>query len=309
MLNSFLTVGQQVVCLFIIVLVGFVLGKVGMINDKVSLGLSELVLYTVGPAMTIVSFQRPRDAEGLRNFFLTAALSLVIHGVSIALAHLLIRDPDDQKRRIFCFSVVMSNCGFLGYPLEEAILGPIGIFYGSAYTTIFSLVVWTYGLRLISGTKGRFPARKLLFNPGIIGVTVALILYLSEIRLPSLILTPLTYLSSLNTPVPMLVVGYQLSRVDFRSVLRSGFFWLSAALRLLIVPAVALALCLIIGLDRTVLIVVVIAASTPAAAMLTMMADKYSQEKALPAAVVAAETVLSVLTMPLVLGLAMVLAK
>jgi predicted permease len=55
--------------------------------------------------------------------------------------------------------------------------------------------------------------------------------------------------------------------------------------------------------------VVVIAASTPAAAMLTMMADKYSSEKALPAAVVAAETVLSVLTMPVIVGLAVALAK
>ncbi len=309
MLNSFLTVGQQVVYLFILVLVGYVLGRVKLVDDRVSLGLSELVLYVVGPAMTIVSFQRPRDAEGFRNFCLTIVAAAAIHLVSIALAHLIVRDPDDQKRRIFRFSVVMSNCGFLGYPLEQAILGPIGIFYGSAYTTVFSVVVWTYGLRLISGAKGRFPARKLLLNPGILGVTAALILYLAEIRLPDLLLTPLTYLSSLNTPVPMLVVGYQLSRVDFRAVLGSRSFWVASALRLLAVPAAALALGLALGLEQTVLIVVVIAASTPAAAMLSMMADKYSSEKALPAAVVAAETVLSVLTMPVIVGLAMALAK
>lgn len=308
MLDSFLTVGQQVVYLFVIVLVGYVLGKVGMINDRVSLGLSELMLYVVIPAMTVVSFQRPRETEGFRNFCCVAVLAVVIHLVSIAIAHLVVRDPDDQKRRIYRFSVVMSNCGFMGFPLEEAMLGPIGIFYGSAYSAVFNVVGWTYGLRLISGAKGRPSARSLLLNPGILGIAVALALYLPGIRLPGLLLTPLTYLSSLNTPVPMLVVGYQLSRVDFRAVLGSASFWLAAALRLLAVPAAALALCLALGLNREVLTVIVIAASTPAAALLTMMANKYSQEKALPSAVVAAETVLSVLTMPVMVGLAMALA-
>lgn len=308
MLDSFLTVGQQVVYLFVIVLVGYVLGKTGTINDRVSLGMSELVLYVVGPSMTIVSFQRPRDAESFRNFCLTIAAAAVIHLVSIALAHLVIRDPDDQKRRIYRYSVVMSNCGFLGYPLEEAILGPIGIFYGSAYVVVFSIVAWTYGLRVISGEKGRMSPRSLLLNPGILGVAIAMALYLPEIRLPGLLLTPLTYLSALNTPVPMLVVGYQLSRVNFRTVLYSRSFWLATALRLVVVPAAALGLCLALGLGREVLAVIVIASSTPAAAMLTMMANKCHLDSSLPSAVVAAETVISVLTMPVIVGLAMALA-
>ena len=307
--HSFLTVGQQVVYLFVIALVGLVLGKTKIINDRVSLGMSELVLYVVSPAMTIVSFQRPREAEGLRNFCLTLAVSLAIHLVSIALAHLIIREPDEQKRRIYRFSVVLSNCGFLGYPLEEAILGPIGIFYGSAYVVVFNLVAWTYGLRLISGARERLPLRKLCLNPGILGVVIAMILYLGNISLPNLLLTPLTYLASLNTPLPMLVVGYQLSRVDFRKLLGSGSFWLAAAVRLLVVPAAALGLCLALGVDRNVLILAVIASSTPAAAMLSMMADKHSSEKALPSAVVATETVLSVLTMPVLVGLALTLVK
>ena len=308
MLDSFLTVGQQVIYLFVIVCVGYVLGKTGLMNDKVSLGMSNLMLYVVVPAMTIVSFQRPREAEGFRNFCIVIVLAFAIHLISIAIAHLLVRDRDDQRRRIFRYSVVLSNCGFMGFPLEEAMLGPIGIFYGSAYTAVFNIVGWTYGLRLISGAKGKLSPRSLLLNPGILGVVIALALYLPGIRLPGLLLTPLTYLSALNTPLPMIIVGYQLSRVDFRSVLGSGSFWLATALRLLVVPAAALALCLALRLDRSVLIVIVIAASTPPAALLTMMANKYSDESALPAGVVAAETVLSVLTMPLVVGLAMALA-
>lgn len=308
MLDSFLTVGQQVVYLFVIVLVGYVLGRVKLMNDAVSLGMSNLVLFVVNPAVTIFSFQRPREAEGFRNFCLVIVLAAAIHLVSIAIAHLCIRDADADRRSIYRFSVVMSNCGFMGYPLEEAMLGPIGIFYGSAYSAVFSLVIWTYGLRLISGAKGRISLRALVLNPGIIGLTIALSLYLSQIRLPGLVLTPLSYLSALNTPVPMLIVGYQLSKVDFRAVFRSGSFWLATALRLLVVPAAALALGLAAGLERGVLTVLVIAASTPPAAMLSMMANKYSREKALPAAVVAAETVLSVLTMPVIVGLAMTLA-
>ena len=76
MLDSFLTVGQQVVYLFVIVLVGYVLGRVKLVNDTVSLGMSDLMLFVINPAVTIVSFQRPREAEG----FLYLVSSLGVTG-------------------------------------------------------------------------------------------------------------------------------------------------------------------------------------------------------------------------------------
>ena len=59
MLQSFLTVGQQILTLYLLLVVGFVLGKVKLLDDRASVALSSLVMYVVSPCMMVVAFQRP----------------------------------------------------------------------------------------------------------------------------------------------------------------------------------------------------------------------------------------------------------
>ena len=47
MLQSFLTVGQQIITLYLLMVVGFVLGKAKLLDDRGSVALSTLVMYVV----------------------------------------------------------------------------------------------------------------------------------------------------------------------------------------------------------------------------------------------------------------------
>lgn len=87
MLESVWTVGQQVLILFILAGVGFVLGKAKMIGEQFSRSSSQLVMYVVSPCMMIVAFQRSFEKEGFRNFCMVLLLALVIHLAGIAMAH------------------------------------------------------------------------------------------------------------------------------------------------------------------------------------------------------------------------------
>lgn len=44
-----------------------------------------------------------------------------------------------------------SNCGFRAFPLIAAVLGEIGVFYGSAFVGMFNLSLWTQGRALLLG--------------------------------------------------------------------------------------------------------------------------------------------------------------
>lgn len=98
MLQSFLTVGQQIITLYLLLVVGFVLGKVKILDDRASTAMSNLVMYVVSPCMMIVAFQRPLERETLRNFGLVTGVSLLLHVVFIVVAVLLIRDGDTQQQ-------------------------------------------------------------------------------------------------------------------------------------------------------------------------------------------------------------------
>ena len=126
MLQSFLTVGQQILTLYLLLVVGFVLGKVKLLDDRASVALSSLVMYVVSPCMMVVAFQRPLEHTALHNFGVVTGVSAVLHVVFIAAAMLLIRDRDRERQNCLRFAAVFSNCGFMGYPLMAALLGSIG---------------------------------------------------------------------------------------------------------------------------------------------------------------------------------------
>lgn len=283
MIESFLSVGTQVLILFLMIGTGFVLGKLHLITHKGAVSMSNLLMYVVSPCILIVVFQRPLETETFHNFWVALLAALVIHGINILVSELVVRDRDPMRKSFFRFSAIFSNCGFMAVPLQTAILGSLGVFYGSAYLLVFTVLTWTLGIQLVKGGKMAFSWRTLLMNPGVVGVAIAMVLYLLQITLPEIILSPITYLSDMNTPLPMVVIGYQLSQADFRR---------------------ALGVCMLMRLDSGVTLAVVIAASTPPAALLGMFAAKFDKDVSLAPSLVAVQTLLSMITMPLVLGLA-----
>ena len=131
MIHSFLTVAQQVLILFALMAVGFVLGKVRLMDERGSLAMTNLVMYAVSPAMMVVAFQRDRKAADLRNFMICLQLAVDVHAIAILISRLLLRGTDGTSG-LLRFGTVFSNCCFMGYPLMMAILGSVGVFYGSA---------------------------------------------------------------------------------------------------------------------------------------------------------------------------------
>ena len=303
MLQSFLTVGQQIITLYLLLVVGFVLGKVKILDDRASTAMSNLVMYVVSPCMMIVAFQRPLERETLRNFGLVTGVSLLLHVVFIVVAVLLIRDGDTQRQGDLRFAAVFSNCGFIGYPLMAAMLGSIGIFYGSAYVIVFTVLTWTWGVYAVTGDRSQ-----LRLEPGVISVAAAMALYLCRITVPEMLMVPVRYLSELNTPVPMLVVGYQLSHADFRRALRGASAWVTLVLRLVVLPLVSLGICLALRVPHDLTLVLLIAASAPPAALLSMFAARFGKDTELASSLVSVQTAISAVTMPVMVGLAELLA-
>ena len=121
--------------------------------------------------------------------------------------------------------------------------------------------------------------------------------------LPEVVNAPVNALAALNTPIPMVIIGYHLSRAKLAPVLRDGRTWLAAAERLIVVPLAALALGLLCGMDGTALLAAMVALCPPTAAICTMFAARCQQDTALSVSLVSLSTLLSIFTMPLLIVL------
>lgn len=302
-LDNFLTIGQQVLVLFILIAVGFVCGKKGVITEHASKVMTDIVLYVVTPCVMVSAFQRDFSMETLGNIGIAALTAGVIIGASIVLCRLVFRSKDINRKKVLQFAVIFSNCGFMSLPLQKQLLGDDGWFFGSIFVAMFNIIVWTYGLVDMSGDKKQLSIKKIALNPGIIGAVAAIILFVLPFQLPPIIAQPITHLSNLNTPVPMLIIGYYLSKANFRKAFTDGGAYLASLFRLIIIPFAAAFVMLALHLDKTMVIAFTIASAAPTAATTTMFAAKFNRDVELSVSVVTLTTVLSLITMPLIVSI------
>lgn len=301
-LSNFLIIGQQVLVLFILIAVGFLCGKKNIINERASKAMTDIVLYAVTPCVMISAFQREFSVETLGQILIAALAASMILTASILVSRLIFRDRDESRRKVTQFAVIFSNCGFMSLPLQKELLGDDGWFFGSIFVAVFNIFVWTYGLVDMSGDKKQLSIKKLVFNPGLLGVAVAVVLFVCRVRLPELILQPVGHLANLNTPLPMLIIGFYLSQADLKKAFTNGKSYIAMAVRLIGIPLAAALVMTLCGLNKTMIIAFTIACAAPTAATTTMFAAKFNRDVEQSVGIVAASTLISIITMPLVVS-------
>lgn len=304
MIENFITVGTQVLELFILIAIGFLCGKTKMLNEKAVKSITDIVLYIVCPCVIVQNFIRPFDSEMLGGLLTAAGAALCIHILSIAIAMLVFHDKVPQKNRVYRFALIFSNCGYMSLPMQQAILGSDGVFFGAVYIVVFNIVMWTFGVWLSSGDGKSVSVKKILLNPCIIGMAVGVVIFLASIPVHPIIAQPITFMANLNTPLPMMVVGYYLSQSKILDAFKDGKGFICELFRLIVVPVLAFGGMMLCGIRGTVLISCVIAASAPVAAATTMFAAKFDNDAKLSVNLVTLSTLLSVITMPLIVGFA-----
>ena len=314
MIESFITVVQQVIILFVLISIGFGLTKKKLFSEKTIAELTTFILYLVTPCVIIESFNRPFDADMLNAFLLSFLAAIVVHVLSIFIAFLFIRDRDKNAQTIFRFGVVFSNCAFMALPLQQALLGSEAVFYGSSFIAVFNLFVWTHGYGIMKTdpeNKGQKKSGQMIFsqliktllNPGIASVFLGLFLFLTSTKLPFFIQKPIQYLAALNTPLPMIVIGFYVASVKDFSILKDKKMFLASFLRLIFIPLLSLVLFYAVGIRGLLLSSLIISASTPVGATLVMFSIKFNKDAKKAGAFVAFTTLVSVLTMPIIIAL------
>ncbi len=303
MLEQMLAIASQVVILFILIGVGFACGKTKLFNDDSISGLTAFMLNIVTPAAIIDSFCREFRPELLRGLLLVLGAALFVHILGIVLGRLLIRDKNVSAERMLRFGAVFSNCGYMGLPLLNAVVGSIGVFYGAGYIVIFTLMAWTYGLVAVSGDKREISLKKLVTNPGIIGSVAGLVIFLCSVNLPEVVYAPIHYLGALNTPVPMVIVGYHLSKADLKAMWKKASYYMASFVRLILIPLVTFGVLYVAGMRGELLVSCILSASAPSAALVTMFAVRYKQDTQAASSMISMSTLLSLITLPLIIGL------
>lgn len=312
--NNLYTVFVQVVILAVIAAVGFFGDRAGFFTEKASRLCNDLLFYVVTPCVVINSFvTMPFTRENAAGFFTAFGCSAFYHTLAVVNSLLLFRKGDKDENAVYKYSIVYGNNGFMGLPLSFAVMqalsgsGETGVFYCSAAVAVFNVFCFTHGVWLMSG-GGRLDLKKLIINPGTLSVLIGLPLFFFNVKLPAVISSPITHIGNMNTPLAMIMLGTYFSHADLRAAFKKFSIYLSAAVKLVIVPVALILLFFAVGVRGDTLVVASVFCSVPTASNTVMFAAKYGKDTALASQVVGFSSFLSILTLPACVALAILLS-
>ena len=297
----FLILIRQILQMFLLAGIGFLLFRCGKITREGSRTIGNILIYVSLPAVIINGFLVERTAEHVYGLLWSAAASFVLLLVSVLVSHFVFR-----KDPVGAFASSFSNPGFFGIPLVIAALGEGAVFYAAPFIALLNIGQWTYGVSRLNGQpvlQGLQP-KKLIRAPFVIALLAGVALFALQLPLPEIISGGLRTVAGLNTPLAMFTVGIYLAQTDIPGMLKRKSLGLISAVRLLAIPLIALLLLWLLPESmqemRTVLL---ICAACPVGSNVAVYAQLYGKDYPYAVETVVLSTVLSLASIPLVMYL------
>ena len=245
------------------------------------------------------------------NFIVTALLSAVACIVLTVIvffitAPLTAKEKNDKTRGMMRFAMTFSNNGFLGIPLAMAVFGATHVVVSIVIilNILNNIIIFTLGLLLISGDKTKINFKKAFLNPVLIAFIVGLILNLVGIKnLIPQITTYSDHLKNIVTPLSMIILGIKLADVPFKSLFTSKSGYYVSAIKLIVVPILAVllgfALKLVFSLSNEIVMGFFIGFAMPTAGLATTFADQFNGDTKNSVIYTLGSTIFSVITIPI----------
>ncbi|MCH3949642.1 MAG: AEC family transporter [Acidaminococcus sp.] len=294
---------QQMIIFVIIMVVGAVARKHQILTPENQPQITKLVLNIAYPAIILSGVTG--DGPHMEGMELARAFGVIVAMLAILLicARILPKVMGFKKAEQGIVNVmfVFTNVGFMGVPMIDGIYGKDALIYMTVLLIPFNLLFFSYVIQTIKGGGERTPFQwKSLVNPGMISCFLAIILYLSNLKVPYIIAAAVRMIGSMTGPLAMMLLGSFLLDSDWKQIINRRIV-VFTIIKMLILP-IAVTLLLKQFVDNTYLLAVCMAAlATPSGNVIPLLAALYNKE-GYPVSVqgVAVTTGAAVVTMPVV---------
>ena len=297
---------EEIIKLFVIMFMGYAVVKAGLMKSSESKSVSVIMVYLVIPCVILNAFQVEYTPDVQKGLLLACAAAVAVHILFLLLTTILKKPLHlDVIERA---TIIYSNAGILVIPLVQELLGQDYVIYSSAYIAVQLILIWTHCKNMLC-EEDKLEWKKVLLNVNIISIIAGVVLFIFRIQLPSGAQDVLNMMNNMIGPLGMLLAGMVIAEIPLKTVFIRKRSYLSAALRLLVYPVFVLILMKIIqtfaGIQdsKQILLTVYLASITPACATVTSMAQLYDKDAAYSSSLYVLTTLLSIATMPVMVGL------
>jgi len=302
---------SQIFILAIVVLIGVVAAKLKVLTPDSKDMLSKVIFNISLPLMLFTNFLKLDATPRLliNSFTVLAIAGFVILFMLLAgwISSKVYGIPGSE-RAVFKVHSMFGNTIFLGFPLIRALYGEEGLLYATMFQLVSNILMWTVGVIVLTHSNGGSWKKSIMrvFNPNTVATITGLLFFIFSVKLPEILLKPLSELGSANTWLSMLYIGAMLAFTSVGGFLGKKSLYLISLNRLIIVPVLLIALFMLISLiigvspEKLVSSVIILEASMPCMATVVIMAREFGADDQQAVGNVFVSTILSILTLPLI---------
>ncbi|RHO86932.1 AEC family transporter [Ruminococcus sp. AF41-9] len=297
---------EQITELFLMIFMGFLIVKTGLLKDDDSKVLSKIVLYLIIPCVIINAFQVDYTMDTVKGLLIALAASVMLQIILLiiisAFGKLL------HLNEVEIASVYYSNSGNLIVPIVTFILGQEWVLYGCVFMSVQLVFLWTHCKKILS-REPSYDWKKIILNINMISIFIGVILFFTRIHLPEIIGNTLSAVGSMIGPASMFVTGMLFAGMNLKQIFANKRVYFISFLRLIAVPLFSLILLKISHLaslsadGNQIMLIVFLAVITPSASTVTQMCQVYGNDSRYASAINVVTTLFSIITMPLMVML------
>ncbi|MBQ3185691.1 MAG: AEC family transporter [Firmicutes bacterium] len=306
--------------LFAILFTGYFLRKINFIDDKMNNSVNKLIVYFAYPCLIVHNIGNiDMSGKVITSFMLAFGLSLAffyLYG-AVAFGYAKGRHFPEEDSPILEFAMTTPNNGFMGFPVTLLFFGEFGMLLMLAHNAAMNFFIFTYCIKLLrrneEGTRKATPGRffkatlRFLLNPNILALLIGFILSLLGGLLPEAVDEYLVYIGNISTPMAMIFIGSTLTAYSFKDIIKSKVIIETSIVKLLIMPAVTLAIVYFLPIAPIIKCVVVLGACFPTAATVPMLSEQEGHDPGAGSKALFLSTVASIVTVPVIIKLLMML--
>ena len=287
---------RQIVQMFLLAGLGFLLFKGKKIDQAGSRTLGNIMIYLGLPCVIFKGFLVENTREHTVGILLSGGCAAVLLLLSIVISRLFFRrDP------IAAFAGAFANPGFFGIPLILASVGYDAVFYVACFVAFLNIGQWTYGVSIMTGQpvhKGLEP-QKLIKAPFVIAILLGLIQYFAALPLPDVVTNCLSAVTGLNTPLAMFTVGIYLAQTDVQAMFRREKLFEVAVVRLVLIPLLSLLLLSLLPSSLYEMkMALLLVSACPVGSNVAVYAQLHGKDHAYAVETVVISTFFSIITIP-----------
>lgn len=296
---------EQILEMFIMLLMGFFLVKKRILKASDSRILSVILLYLAIPCAILSAFQAEFDERLIKGLLIALCSAVLCHIILLAGSKILGKMM--QLTAVEKVSVVYSNSSNLIIPIVTAVLGEEWVVYSTAYQAVQLLLLWTHGKTLLSGQKKLewHTVKKIILNGNLLAVFCGIIMFLTGVRLPEILSDAAKSVGGMVAPASMFIVGMMVAGMNWKQLFGNYRAYQIVTLRMIGFPIVMLLLIRFLkailegGGAETVLLISFLAAITPPATAVIQMSQVYGRDSEYAGVLNVLSTLLCIVTMPI----------